>query len=147
MEPTLCIGERILINKLAYAFGSLPKRGDIIVFTPPPVTHAQNDYIKRIIGMPGEQVEIKDGKVYIIKPDSTIMELNDEPYIFAPATYYYISPIIPENHYFVMGDNRNNSSDSHTGWTVSLDSIVGKACFAFWPKEKFGVAPDHKFSE
>jgi len=144
MEPTLSVNERVLINKLAYKLGSNPKRGDVIVFTPPPQVHAENDYIKRIIGLPGEKVEIKEGVVYIHKPNGDILAL-DEPYIAATPDSYYISPNpIPENCYFVMGDNRNGSHDSRAWGTVKLESIVGKALFTFRPLSKIGTSPNHK---
>jgi signal peptidase I len=145
MLPTLNIGERLFINKLAYKFGRLPQRGDIIVFIPPPTANANsdNDYIKRIIGLPGEVVEIKDGAVKILKPDGTVLTLN-EPYIAAPPNYNYTSPVIPPGNYFVMGDNRNNSGDSHKGWTVPIGNIVGRAWFVTWPFNKFGAAPNYK---
>jgi signal peptidase I len=146
MQPTLSIGERILINKLAYKFGHLPQRGDIIVFIPPPEINSDKDYIKRIIGLPGEIVEIKDGSVYIHKTDGSIIQM-DEPYIAAPPSDNYTSPIIPPGQYFVMGDNRNNSSDSRGGWTVALDDIVGKAWWVTWPLSKFGAAPNYKLPQ
>jgi signal peptidase I len=143
MEPTLGVKERILVYKLAYKFGHEPQRGDIIVFTPPEQIHSDMDYIKRIIGLPGEIVEIKDGVVSIHKPDGSTIIL-DEPYIAAPTKYYYISPEpIPADNYFVMGDNRNNSADSRGGWTVPRNNIVGRAFWAFWPFSKFGAAPNY----
>ncbi|MCL2706767.1 MAG: signal peptidase I [Dehalococcoidia bacterium] len=144
MKPTLENGERILVYKLAYKFGHEPQRGDIIVFTPPAQVRSDNDYIKRIIGMPGEIVEIKNGSVYIHKQDGSTLTL-DEPYIDEPPYYYYISPEpIPQNNYFVMGDNRNNSADSHKAWTVPQDNIVGRALCQFWPLSKFGSALNYK---
>jgi signal peptidase I len=145
MLPTLSIGERLFINKLAYKFDRLPQRGDIIVFVPPPEANAisDTDYIKRVIGLPGEIVEIKDGTVKIHKTDGTVITL-DEPYIAAEPDYNYTSPIIPPGNYFVMGDNRNNSGDSHKGWTVPFNNIIGKAWFVTWPFSKFGAAPNYK---
>ena len=143
MLPTLSIGERIFINKLAYKFGHMPQRGDIIVFIPPPHVNSDKDYIKRIIGLPGEIVKIQGGNVYIDKPDGTEIKLN-EPYIAATPTYYYTSPVIPPDNYFVMGDNRNNSGDSHTGYTVPRSNIVGRAWWVTWPFSKSGSAPNYK---
>ncbi|RJO61520.1 MAG: signal peptidase I [Dehalococcoidia bacterium] len=145
MLPTLSIGERLFINKLAYKFGHLLQRGDIIVFVPPPQVNSDKDYIKRIIGLPGEVVEITGGNVYIHKTDGTVIKL-DEPYITAPADYTYTSPAIAPDNYFVMGDNRNNSGDSHTGWTVPRSNIVGRAWWVTWPFSKFGAAPNYKLS-
>ena len=139
MLPTLGIGEKVLVYKLAYKFGHDPQRGDIIVFAPPAEMGSPLDYIKRIIGLPGEVVEIKDGKVTVYKTDGTTL-LLDEPYIAADPTYTYTSPVIAEDNYFVMGDNRNNSGDSHTGWTVTRSSIVGRAWWVIWPFSRFGLA-------
>ena len=143
MQPTLGIGERVLVYKLSYKFGHDPQRGDIIVFRPPEQVHSDTDYIKRIIGMPGDIVEIKDGAVMIHKDDGSTITL-DEPYIAAPPNINYISEIIPEGHYFVMGDNRNSSSDSRYWGTVPRENIVGRAFWAFWPIKKFGAAPNYK---
>ena len=146
MQPTLGVGERVLVYKLAYKFGHDPQRGDIIVFRPPEQVHSDTDYIKRIIGMPGDIVEVKDGEVMIHKSDGSTITL-DEPYIAAPPNLNYISEIIPEGHYFVMGDNRNSSSDSRSWGTVPRENIVGRAFWAFWPLEKFGSAPNYKLPE
>ena len=145
MVPTLSVGERLFVNKLAYKFGRLPQRGDIIVFKPPPEAQptTDNDYIKRIIGLPGEVVEIKDGLVDIHETDGTVITLN-EPYISAAPDYQYTSPVIPKDSYFVLGDNRNNSGDSHRGWTVPFGNIVGRAWWVTWPFSKFGAAPNYK---
>lgn len=146
MEPTLAIGERLFISKLAYKFGHIPQRGDIIVFVPPASLGSPLDYIKRVIGLPGEKVEIKDGTVTIIEPDGSRVPLV-EPYIAEPPSYTYTSDVIPANNYFVMGDNRNNSGDSHLGYTVPLKDIVGKGWWVTWPFSKFGAAPNYKFSQ
>ncbi|MCL2281077.1 MAG: signal peptidase I [Dehalococcoidia bacterium] len=142
MNPTLSENDRILIYKLAYKFGHEPQRGDIIVFTPPEHVHSDSDYIKRIIGLPGEIVEIKNGYVHIHKPDGSTITL-EEPYIAEHPNYTYTSQPIPADSYFVMGDNRNHSSDSHTGWTVTRDSIVGRAFWTVWPFSKFGAASNY----
>lgn len=142
MQPTMHTGERVLINKLAYRFGAAPRRGDIIVLVPPASLDAKSDYIKRVIGLPGERVEIKDGNVYIHQADGNIFEL-DEPYVTDPATQDYMSDVIPAGQYFVMGDNRNESSDSRSWGTVPLDQIVGKAWLITWPFSDFGLAPNY----
>ena len=146
MLPTLSIGERLYINDLAYKFGHQPQRGDIIVFIPPKWLNSDTDYIKRIIGLPGEVVEITGGNVYIHKTDGTAIKL-DEPYIAAPPDYTYTSPTIVPDNYFVMGDNRIRSGDSHYGWTVPRSDIMGKAWWVYWPFSKFGLAPNYKLPE
>jgi signal peptidase I len=139
MEPNYWEDEWIIVNKLAYKLHT-PQRGDIIVFHPP-VT-SEKPYIKRIIGLPGEYVEIKSGKVYIHKADGSTITLQ-EPYINTPFLTNYRSPTIPENEYFVMGDNRNNSSDSRNGWLASRDEIIGKAWISIWPPSLWGAAPSY----
>jgi len=142
MEPNLHDGQRVLVNKMAYLF-SEPKRGDIIVFTPPDTVTSGNDYIKRIIGLPGEIVEIKEGTVYIHQPDGTILTLDEHEYIDDPARNYYLGIEIPPDNYFVLGDNRNKSSDSRGGWTVSREGIVGKAWLSIWPLSEWGLVPNY----
>ena len=144
MKPTLQIGQRLIISKVAYVFHE-PERGDIIVFHP--TTNPQNgDFIKRIIGLPGESVEIRKGTVYIHEEDGDVVPL-DEPYIKEAAHRPFTGKVIPEDEYFVMGDNRNNSSDSRTGWTVPHQNIVGKAWLSIWPPSEWGLAPNHSFEE
>ncbi len=136
MEPNLHNDQRILVNKVAYAF-SEPKRGDIIVFTPP-YSSSDNDFIKRIIGLPGETVEMEDGVVYIHQSDGTVLILDEHEYIEDLSMSYYMGSEIPPDNYFVLGDNRNNSSDSRGGWTVIRDDIHGKAWFSIWPLSEWG---------
>lgn len=143
MEPNLHDSERVLINKLAYRFGGTPKRGDIVVFEPPGQVSPGSDYVKRIIGLPGETIVIKGGVITVIAPDGTETVLDESAYI-SQTTANYTSSVIPEGHYFVMGDNRGNSSDSRGGWTVPLSSIVGRAWLVVWPPSKWGSAPNHK---
>jgi signal peptidase I len=106
MEPNLHNGQRLLINKIAY---KNPQRGDVIVFPPPHIANSDKDFIKRIIGLPGEVIEIKDGVIYI--NDSPL----DEPYIVDDAGINMALTVIPDGEYFVLGDNRGNSSDSRGG--------------------------------
>ncbi len=128
MEPNLQERQRILINKVVYAFHE-PERGDVIVFHSP--NNRQADFIKRIIGLPGESIEIKQGMVYVHK-DGNILPL-DEPYIEELITRTFNGDPIPQDEYFVLGDNRNNSSDSRSGWTVKREDIIGKAWLSIWP--------------
>ena len=141
MEPNLSHGDKLLVNKVAYTFSD-PQRGDIIIFDPP--VNSENDYIKRVIGLPGEVVEIKDGKVYIHQTDGNTLTL-DESYILESPHYTFTSGVIPENCYFVLGDNRNNSGDSHYGWFVSHASIFGKAWFRYSPMSDFGFVLNYSF--
>ena len=134
MRPNFEEGQRVVASKLAYQFGE-PERGDVIVFEPP--NGGRDDYIKRIIGLPGDRVEVKDGVVYVEN-----LPL-DEPYISQPPGYTYSVEIIPENEYWVLGDNRNNSNDSHTGWTVPRENIIGKAWLIIWPPDQWRVVSDY----
>jgi signal peptidase I len=138
MEPNIHDGECIMVNKVSY-HSSGPQRGQVIVFDPP--FESEHPFIKRVIGLPGETVEIKDGKVFI---DGIPLE---EEYIMAPPNYTMTAREVPENQYFVLGDNRNNSTDSHTGWTVPRDNIIGKAWFIYWPPSKWGVVKHYSYPE
>lgn len=126
MQPTLKEGYLLLVNKLAYKLGE-PKYGDIIVF------HykgdKQEDYIKRIIGLPGDQIEIQGGVVRVNGSPLT------EPYIMELPTYNGTWQV-PEGELFVLGDNRNHSSDSHQWGTVKMDWVVGKALLIYWPLDQ-----------
>jgi len=124
MQPTLYESDRVLVNKLAYRFGA-PTRKDVIVFNPP-LPNTNEPYIKRIIGLPGDIVRITNGHVFVNE-----LPLH-ETYIAAPPNYAG-SWNVPPGHVFVLGDNRNNSYDSHYWGVVALDSILGKAEFVFWP--------------
>lgn len=131
MENTIMTGDRVFGNRLAYAFSD-PERFDIIIFKYP--DDESQLFIKRIIGLPGETVEIRDGNIYINGSDTPLEDVETkEPMVgsFGPYT-------VPEGCYFVMGDNRNNSRDSryweHT--FVSKDEILGKAVFRYWPLNK-----------
>ena len=132
MENTFQNNERILLDKLVYKFHA-PQRGDIIAFhAPNPPINTTTPLIKRIIGLPGEQVVIQNGTVIIYSADGSYFT-PDEPYIKQAPIYTYTSVVIPANEYFVLGDNRNNSTDSHYGWFVSRNEIIGKAWLNIWP--------------
>lgn len=123
MKPTLQPGEFLLVNRVAYKLGE-PSIGDIIVFHAPGVSDM--DYIKRIIGLPGDAVSITGGTVTVNNQPLY------EPYI-ADSPNYSGEWIVPEGEYFVLGDNRNNSSDSHLWGFVPQEDIVGKALLIYWP--------------
>jgi signal peptidase I len=138
MEPNFHDGECIMVNKVSYRSSS-PQRGDVIVFDPP--FESSYPFIKRVIGLPGETVEIKEGKVFI---NGTPL---DEEYIMAPPNDPMSAREVPDNEYFVLGDNRNNSTDSSKGWTVARDNIIGKAWFIYWPPDKWGIVKHYSYPE
>ena len=123
MQPTLHEGQFILVNKLAYRLGDY-HRGDVVVFHYP--HNPQEDYIKRIIGLPGDNIRIENGKVYI--NDQQL----EEPYIASPPAYTNHWQV-PEGQLFVLGDNRNQSSDSHSWGFVPFNLVVGRALVVYWP--------------
>jgi signal peptidase I len=129
MEPTLQSGEFVIVNKLAYKFGT-PESGDVIVFHYP--RDPNQEYIKRIIGLPGDEVKISNGTVYLNE------QPIQEPYIAAPPNYQSDWDV-PTNSLFVLGDNRNNSSDSHNWGPVPMEYVIGKALVVYWPPEKWGL--------
>lgn len=129
MKPTLKSGSYVLVNRLAYRLGT-PTRGDVIVFHFP--RDPDQEYIKRIIGLPGDRVEISKGDVRING------ERLEEPYIVQPAEYESALRV-PRDQLFVLGDNRNNSSDSHQWGAVPMENVVGKAVLVYWPPEEWRV--------
>jgi len=132
MYPTLHNGEYILVNKIDYMIHS-PSRGDIIVFHAVNAGQPDKDFIKRVIGLPGDTVEVKNDKVYINgKP------LN-ESYEDQPPTYTFPKSVVPPNDYFVLGDNRNNSQDSHLWHWLQRKYIIGKAWISYWPPSQLHI--------
>lgn len=143
MEPNLHEGQRIVISKIVYWFHE-PERGDIIVFPNP--NNPDEEYIKRIIGLPGEVIEITNGVVHIHQENGNTLIIDESEYIADPAKNDYLGKTIPEDNYFVMGDNRNNSYDSRRDWTVPRDEIVGKAWLSIWPLSNWGLVANFSFS-
>lgn len=135
MEPTLDNGDNLIVDKISYRFRD-PQRFDIIVF---PFKYKDDTYyIKRIIGLPGETVQIKDGKIYIngeVLEENYGKEVIEDPKLAAePVT-------LGEDEYFVMGDNRNNSSDSRepSVGNIKREDIIGRAFLRIWPLNHFGI--------
>jgi len=151
MRPSLDNGEYVVINRLAYSRGNY-QRGDIIVFRPPMYPQATfwqrifglpnfndkyEDYIKRVIGLPGENVRITSGTLFI---DNVPLV---EPYIAVPPDYSG-EWTVPQGQLFVLGDNRNNSADSHVWGFLPVENILGKALVVYWPFAKFMIIPSHQ---
>jgi signal peptidase I len=161
MLPTLEDGQFLIVNKLVYSEVDMeklgkyvpfinagddpqrhifhgPERGDIVVLRDP--RKPETDLIKRVIGLPGETVEIVNGKVFINEM------LLEEPYITTPWNDTKAKILIPEGEYYVLGDNRDNSLDSRSSQVglVPEDLIIGKAMLSYWPRDKFGLAPNEE---
>lgn len=169
MKPTLLEGDRIVVEKLTkfpnviknHRFENDPKRGDIMIFYPPFVKLKTDPwsifsrltgffckdvaYIKRVIGLPGEKFEVKkssNGSYHVYINDKRL----DEEYIMSEYDYHvckenmYCGPfIIPEDNYFMMGDNRGNSQDSRFWGTLPKERFIGRAVFTFWPPRRIGI--------
>ena len=129
MEPTLKPGQFILVNKLAYRLGDF-HRGDVVIFHYP--RNPSEDYIKRIIGLPGDNVKVGNGLVMV--NDQPL----DEPYI-AAAPQYNGDWVVPDDQIFVLGDNRNQSSDSHSWGFVPHSYVVGRALVIYWPLDDLKI--------
>ncbi|MET3575272.1 signal peptidase I [Bhargavaea ullalensis] len=145
MMPTLENGDKMIVNKIGYTIGG-PKRFDIVVFHAP----ERKDYIKRVIGLPGDHIEYRDDQLYINgKP-------YDEPYLDeykaalsglseGPLTEDFTledkiqRATVPEGHVFVMGDNRRYSKDSRHIGVIAFDEIIGNTSLVFWPMDDFGI--------
>jgi signal peptidase I len=157
MEPNLHEGQFLIINRFSYCPGLHldlpmlniryektwciwePKRGDIIVFHYPP--DPSRDFIKRVIGLPGETVSIKSGQVYING------KLMSEPFGPNPGSYDAPPVTLPPGQIYVLGDNRNSSSDSHVWGLVPMTDVVGRAIIRYWPPSKWSVIPQWNFPE
>ena len=138
MEPSLHDGQYLIASKVTYWLHP-PERGDIVVLLPP-TGQSSIPYIKRVIGLPGDKVEIREGRVWV-----NGIALN-EPYISGPPSYQE-SQVVKEGNYFVLGDNRNNSSDSHAWGLLPVDHIIGKAIFCYWPTKYWGPPPHYTYPE
>lgn len=127
MIPTLKVKDYILVNEFIYRFKE-PKRGDVVVFKPPPQAQAgDKEFIKRVIGLPGDTIAVENGKVYING------DPLDEPYVKHPPDYFLAPRKVPRNHLFVMGDNRPSSADSHVWGFVPRKNLIGKAMVIVLP--------------
>ena len=129
MEPNLHHGEFVIVSKVNYRLGE-PERGDVVVFDFP--RNITEEYIKRVIGLPGEEIQIKDGQVLV---DGVALV---EPYLKMEPRYEG-EWVVAEGELFVLGDNRNNSSDSHNWGMVPMENVVGEALLVYWPPSSWGV--------
>jgi len=134
MERTLLIGDRVLVNKLSYRLHDV-HRGDVVVFKRPPGegTAAIKDLIKRVIALPGETVDARDGRIHI---NGKVLE---EPYLERGTTTVMAgAEVVPPGRLWVMGDNRGNSKDSRFFKSIPESSIVGRAFVRIWPPARWG---------
>lgn len=141
MYPNFVNGEYIMTNKIGYRFSS-PQRGDVIVFKAP----AQKDFIKRVIGLPGENFKVQNGKVYI--NDKQLPEKYLPGGVYTQEGQEYRNGVeiqIPPDHYIVLGDNRPQSSDSRDWGMITKQDIIGKAWLIYWPFSKFGLVPHARY--
>ena len=148
MRPTIIEGDRVWVNKLAYdlkvpfttwhiAEWSNPERGDIVVFYSP---YDGARLIKRVIGLPGDTVEVRNAQVFV---NGTALV---EPYVANPPNYAFGPVQVEPGRYFVMGDNRSNSSDSHVWGTIPRETIVGRAWIIYWPPPNWQIVPHYSYA-
>jgi signal peptidase I len=130
MVPSLQDGEFVLVNRLAYRLGQ-PQRGDIIVFHHP-TDQNQEDLVKRVIGLPGDDVKVEGGGVYVNGVRLKENYINAEP-------AYADEKVVPEGQLYVLGDNRNQSSDSHAWGFVPYKQVIGAAIFIYWPLKELSL--------
>lgn len=136
MLPTLHVGDRLIVEKVSYQLHP-PRPGDIVVFQPPPVLQqagyrADQAFIKRVIAQPGQTVQVHQGQVLVDGNPLT------EPYLAEPPAYEWGPYLVPEGGLFVMGDNRNNSNDSHIWGFLPEGNVIGRAWLRFWPLDRWG---------
>ncbi|MEO1589855.1 MAG: signal peptidase I [Cyanobacteria bacterium J06632_22] len=137
MDPTLHVGDRLLVEKVSYRLHS-PVPGDIVVFVPPPQLQAvgftpDQAFIKRVVALPGQTVTVTQGQVSV---DGTPLL---EPYILEPPAYDMRPYQVPADQLFVMGDNRNDSNDSHVWGALPAENVIGRAVLRFWPPSDIGM--------
>jgi signal peptidase I len=142
MEPSLSTSERVMVIKAYYWFGD-PQRGDVIIFDSP--QDPDRTLVKRVIALPGEEVEVRDGQVYITDVNGETFPL-DEPYIREAPSYTYGPLVLLEDEYFVLGDNRNHSTDSHVWGVLPGENIIGRTWLIYWPLSEWQLMPSYSYS-
>jgi signal peptidase I len=148
MDPTFKPKDCIMVDKLTYRFRD-PHRGEVVIVWPPrDRVPSKNPYIKRVIGLPGDTVRIEDGQVYIMKKGSDkFLKLSEDlPGVTeTPKCRNDGTWSVPKGQYFVLGDNRDESSDSSTWGTVSRKNFIGKTWLRYWPMSRFGLTPRYSY--
>jgi signal peptidase I len=137
MEASLHDGQFLIVNKLVYYLHP-PGRGDVVIFHSP--QNPRKDFIKRVVGLPGEEVQMVEGLVYV---DGVPLR---ESYIGSPGNRSWGPEVVGEFEYFVLGDNRSNSSDSRSWGMLDGDAIIGKAWVSYWPPRELGLVPHYTFA-
>jgi len=141
MYPVFDVGDRLIAEKITYRFKRDPQAGDVVIFNPPKTPKTRNVsnevFIKRVVAVAGDVVQVKRGELYV-NGVSRGKELKLEPiqYNYGPFT-------VPEDNLFVMGDNRNNSFDSHAWGPLPKERVIGRATFKYWPPNKIGGLPEY----
>jgi signal peptidase I len=138
MLPNFHAGQRVVVNKAVYWFGD-PQRGDVVILKAP--NGEKNNWIKRIIGLPGDTVEIVKGVTYI-----NGVKL-DEPYVKNRFTYSLAKTTVPLGSFFFLGDNRDVSNDSSKGWLLKREDVIGKAWLISWPPSEWSVVPGYDLNK
>jgi len=138
MLPNFYEGQRVVVNKAAYWFGD-PQRGDVVILKAP--SGVDENWIKRIIGLPGDKVSVSSGVTYV---NGVALE---EPYVINPFTYSLPECAVPPDSYFFLGDNRNASNDSSKGWLLPREDVIGKAWLISWPPKDWSVVPEYDLEQ
>lgn len=133
MLPTIQLQDRVIVDKFFFKHFDSIRTGDIIVFRPPPTAHTTDDFIKRVIGLPGDKIEIRNHQTYVNG------KALYEPYINEKSKNDYGPVVVPEGELFVMGDNRNNSDDSRFWGFLPMGNVTGRELFRYWPLNHFGA--------
>ena len=146
MEPNFFDSEYLIINEISYRFET-PKRGDIVVFRYP--KDPQEYFIKRVIALPGEKVQLKNGEIYIYNQEKPNGSLLPEPYLAAGVKTYSLSEdviTLGQDEFFVLGDNRNSSKDSRSFGPVNKSFLIGKVMLRGWPFNRVNLFGDQQYS-
>ena len=143
MKPTFLPKDCVMVDKLTYRF-TTPHRGQVVILWPPYKT--DNPFIKRVIGLPGETVEIRDGRVYIKKKSSDeFLALQEKPTMPDCGVRNLPAQTLGSGEYFVLGDNRGNSQDSTAFGPVKRGNFIGKTWLRYWPLSRFGLTPHYSY--
>jgi signal peptidase I len=138
MLPNFHAGQRVVVLKAVYWFGE-PKRGDVIILKAP--NGDEKNWIKRVIGLPGDKVKIVQGQTYV--NDIALVE----PYVINAFSYSMAEVTVPPGKIFFLGDNRNVSNDSSKGWLLDRENLIGKAWLISWPPSEWSVVPKYDLNK